>query len=226
MGPRRKASENTAICEPVCTAPDGFNGAEAQSLGKSGGTPINSYTLEMLQWGRGAKPRKIAEQQFVRLAGALLQWGRGAKPRKIPPRPLAISRRRSASMGPRRKASENSTARGLYTKRSTLQWGRGAKPRKIARAVASGSASPGFNGAEAQSLGKSARVPHARRTARRFNGAEAQSLGKSARVPHARRTARRFNGAEAQSLGKSTPATKRQARQGRFNGAEAQSLGK
>ena len=94
----------------------------------------------------------------------------------------AATQRGDASMGPRRKASENWRNAAVDFPCPMLQWGRGAKPRKIATAWKSILSACSFNGAEAQSLGKYTHARSASPALCCFNGAEAQSLGKW--LPH------------------------------------------
>ena len=208
---------------PIC-----FNGAEAQSLGKWYDAVSNSAGVTLLQWGRGAKPRKMPRLRTeARHERHWLQWGRGAKPRKIAVLPSACGLLHVASMGPRRKASEND--RWLKNVRiiDSLQWGRGAKPRKITIRARRSAGLICFNGAEAQSLGKSINHCSAARIDSCFNGAEAQSLGKFMRsAPFRYRTTmlQWGRGAKPRKIRASVILQSRDSRG--FNEAEAQSLGK
>ena len=107
MGPERKAPENVLL-----------RGCDVASV-------------EMLQWGRSERLRKTRSGIFpLSLTGTMLQWGRSERLRKTTSPPSVKIGSASASMGPERKAPENSE-KAPYGKRGCLlQWGRSERLRK------------------------------------------------------------------------------------------------
>ena len=154
MGPRRKASENTAICEPVCTAPDGFNGAEAQSLGKS----LARWPPAVHHLASMGPRRKASENQHAyHMRDALRAASMGPR-RKASENQHAYHMRdalRAASMGPRRKASENQPRRQNVRPAKVASMGPRRKASENNGCLSmEDKHTRSFNGAEAQSLGK------------------------------------------------------------------------
>ncbi len=202
MGPERKAPENDRrpYWKNVCSRSfngagakgsgkqinifnidsnfTSFNGAGAKGSGKPHETRRHNSKSQRLQWGRSERLRKTANNRNrPRKRGQRLQWGRSERLRKTPNDMASDAGGSEASMGPERKAPENSPypSCGSHFKRM-LQWGRSERLRKTSLGLQHQSSTCCFNGAGAKGSGK----PRASTPRGRLPGA---SMGPERKAP-------------------------------------------